>query len=90
MAKNGSFSENEARIVFIQMIKVLKYMHNSRICHRDLKLENFLMHKKGSLDIKLIDFGLSKKWEKDLRSELIETGQNKLVGTIYYMAPEVV
>jgi serine/threonine protein kinase len=48
------------------------------------------MHKKGSLDIKLIDFGLSKKWEKDLRSELIETGQNKLVGTIYYMAPEVV
>lgn len=48
------------------------------------------MYKKGSLDIKLIDFGLSKKWEHDLRSELIKSGQNKLVGTIYYMAPQVI
>lgn len=45
------------------------------------------MYKKDSLDIKLIDFGLSKKWEYDLRNELFKTGQNKLVGTIYYMAP---
>ena len=49
-------------MVFAQMVKVVKYMHNSKVCHRDLKLENFLLNKKDSLDIKLIDFGLSKKW----------------------------
>ncbi len=50
------------------MVKVVKYLHNSKICHRDSKLYNFLMEKTNSLSIKLIDFGLSKKWEKDLRS----------------------
>jgi len=46
----------------MQMAKVVGFLHNSKICHRDLKLENFLMYKKNSLDIKLIDFGLSKNW----------------------------
>ena len=52
----------------MQMAKVVNFLHSSQISHRDLKLENFLMHKKDSLDIKLIDFGLSKKWNHNLRT----------------------
>lgn len=63
MANNGTFNENSARNIFLQMAKAVKYMHSNKICHRDLKLENFLMHRKDSLNIKLIDFGLSKSWD---------------------------
>jgi len=68
MEKNGTFSEKHARTVFTQMAKIIKYLHKNRICHRDLKPENFLMDKEGCLDIKLIDFGISKKWKSNLRA----------------------
>jgi hypothetical protein len=31
------------------------------------------MDKEGSLEIKLIDFGISKKWKHNLKTELIES-----------------
>jgi hypothetical protein len=34
------------------------------------------------MNLKLIDFGLSFKWHKSMREELIEKGDNKLVGTV--------
>lgn len=38
----------------------------------------------------LIDFGLSFKWKKDLRHEVAKKeGKGLLVGTAYYMAPEI-
>ena len=37
-------------------------MHSKGIVHRDLKLENFIISKKGDQEIKLIDFGLSYKY----------------------------
>jgi len=48
--------------MFKQMLLALTYLHNVGICHRDIKPENFLFERKGDdcLDIKMIDFGLSK------------------------------
>lgn len=38
----------------------------------------------------LIDFGLCFKWKKDLRAEIEKReGRGRIVGTAYYMAPEV-
>lgn len=71
------------------MAQIIKYLHSNKICHRDLKPENFLMFNKETLDLKLADFGLSAKWEKDLRKELIQSGRNKILGTSYYIAPEI-
>lgn len=41
----------------------VNYMHNSNIVHRDLKLENVIFTTKetATAEIKIIDFGLSKK-----------------------------
>jgi hypothetical protein len=36
------------------------------------------------MNLKLIDFGLSFKWNQSMREELIEKGDNKLVGTVHY------
>ena len=33
---------------------------------------------------------MSVQWKEDMRAELIKTGNNKLVGTSYYVAPEVI
>ncbi len=50
---------------------------------RDIKPENFLLYKENDdSHIKLIDFGLAKKVDKD---ELMTTPN----GTPYYIAPEV-
>jgi calcium-dependent protein kinase len=47
---------------FRKILTVLSYMHSELIVHRDLKNENFmLLDKSYDSDIKIIDFGLSRK-----------------------------
>ena len=62
---------------------MLAYLHGKQLCHRDIKLENFILINKKKLNIKLIDFGLAK---------ILESGKKmygKPVGTPYYIAPEL-
>ena len=39
---NAYYSEREAAEVFCSMARAVNYCHGAGICHRDLKLENFL------------------------------------------------
>jgi len=48
------------------------------------------MFSKDSFDLKIIDFGLSFIYDEDMRSELKTKNKNKLIGTSYYIAPEVI
>ena len=89
MEQHGNFSETDARELFGQIVKCIKYMHSQKICHRDLKPENFLMNSKKTLELKIIDFGLSYQYREDMRKELRAEKKNKLIGTSYYIAPEV-
>ena len=57
-------------------------MHSKGITHRDLKFENIMFSHPSTYSIKVIDFGLSKKYGKE--EHLHDT-----VGTVYTMAPEV-
>ena len=59
-----------------------EYLHEKKVCHRDLKLDNILFSKKGKTSLlKISDFGLS---------TVINQGRMlSLVGTPNYMAPEV-
>ena len=45
------------------MIQALKYLHNFRVIHRDMKLGNLFMSDK--MEIKIGDFGLATKLEFD-------------------------
>ena len=51
--------------------------------HRDLKPENILISDPKTLEIKITDFGCS-TWIKHT------TKKNDLIGSTYYMAPEIV
>jgi calcium-dependent protein kinase len=84
IVKNNHFDEKYASDLMKQMLSSIKHMHDMDIVHRDLKPENFLMaDKTDNSEVKLIDFGLSKR--------LAETDHkmSTVVGTPYYVAPEV-
>jgi len=70
----------EARSYFAQMCNAVYYMHEKNIVHRDLKPENVTLDGKGG--VKVIDFGLSICVTSDMR--------HGVVGTVPYMAPEVI
>lgn len=62
-AQDKEITEYDASVMFKQILLALTYLHsNCGIAHRDIKPENFLFERKGNdcLDIKMIDFGLSK------------------------------
>lgn len=57
---NGSFDESTARFFFKQMVDVIDFCHKKmRICHHDVKLENFVVG--TDFTLKLIDFGFCTK-----------------------------
>ena len=64
-----------------QLLKGLAYCHSRRILHRDLKLQNLLVDRKGN--IKLADFGLARSICLPMR-----TYTHKVV-TLWYRSPEL-
>jgi calcium-dependent protein kinase len=83
-AQNGKLiSELEAAELFKQIMSAIVYLHINGISHRDLKPENILFVNKDRSHIKIIDFGLSKIFNRD-------DTMNSIVGTLYYMSPEVI
>jgi serine/threonine protein kinase len=54
----GRLSEQEARVLTVQMLQALKYVQSQGVTHRDLKPENIFLTELGHA--KLGDFGLSR------------------------------
>jgi serine/threonine protein kinase len=56
----GSFYEEDAARIIKAVLEVVKFLHSQDIVHRDIKPENILLRHKGTFDIVISDFGLSK------------------------------
>ncbi|ESQ41958.1 hypothetical protein EUTSA_v10013210mg [Eutrema salsugineum] len=79
----GHYTERAAAAVMKTILEVVQICHKNGVMHRDLKPENFLFaNKKETSPLKAIDFGLSVFFKPG-------EGFNEIVGSPYYMAPEV-
>ncbi|XP_040860284.1 maternal embryonic leucine zipper kinase isoform X1 [Ochotona curzoniae] len=76
-------SEEEARVVFRQILSAVAYVHSQGYAHRDLKPENLLFDEYHKL--KLIDFGLCAK-PKGNKDYHLQT----CCGSLAYAAPELI
>ncbi|KAI8927211.1 hypothetical protein BC831DRAFT_453203 [Entophlyctis helioformis] len=77
---HGRLKEKFARRFMRQIISAVDYCHQNSIVHRDLKIENILIDKRGQ--IKVIDFGLANIYEP---TSLLST----FCGSLYFAAPEL-
>lgn len=68
--------------VFIQVLEGLQHAHKKNIFHRDIKPANIMLTGDGT--VKLMDFGIAK-----IAGEQKMTQVNKIVGTVEFMAPEL-
>jgi len=67
--------------VLIQVLQALAYLHRRGILHRDLKPGNVLVTPQGQ--VKVLDFGLALATNSDTQQK------GEVMGTLAYMAPEV-
>ncbi|KAG8373169.1 hypothetical protein BUALT_Bualt12G0143100 [Buddleja alternifolia] len=75
------FSESEALRVMVPLMQAISHCHHNGVAHRDIKPDNILFNNYNEL--KLADFG---------SAEFFHNGElmSGIVGTPYYVAPEVV
>ena len=86
----NQLSETQIAVIFKQVLSGLAYLHSNNIVHRDLKLENILIHEiekskttgEDLFNIKIIDFGTARIFDK-------KRNPQSIVGSSYYIAPEV-
>ncbi|MDW3652237.1 MAG: protein kinase [Bacteroidia bacterium] len=79
----GEIPEEEAVKICIQVLEGLGAAHDLGIMHRDLKPGNIMITQRGF--VKLMDFGIAR-----LENTERMTRQNSVIGTLEYLAPELV
>ncbi|XP_048196576.1 inactive serine/threonine-protein kinase PLK5 [Perognathus longimembris pacificus] len=77
-----TLTEPEVRYYLRGLVSGLRYMHQRRIVHRDLKLSNFFLNK--NMEVKIGDLGLAAKVGPGGHCHRV------LCGTPNFLAPEVV
>lgn len=85
--EQGVLTESNARFIMLQVLKAIKYLHENKILHRDIKPDNILFRSsdiyKDDQQVAIADFGLSTF--DHLKEELYPC-----CGTPGFAAPEVV
>ncbi|KAL1851436.1 serine/threonine protein kinase, CMGC, CDC2/CDK subfamily [Diaporthe australafricana] len=87
-----TFTESQIKCYLVQLLEGLKYLHENKILHRDMKAANLLINNKGILQI--ADFGLARLYDEPPPVKGRGGGEGRrdytsLVVTRWYRPPEL-
>ncbi|MFI5299445.1 MAG: serine/threonine-protein kinase [Polyangiales bacterium] len=93
MRDRGRLTPLEAVRIIQQTLRSLAEAHDKGVIHRDLKPDNIFLHRvptpHGTEEmVKVLDFGIAKIVQPDLKVDSLETQAGTVFGTPRYMSPE--
>jgi tetratricopeptide (TPR) repeat protein len=74
--------------LFVKVCDAVQYAHHHGVIHRDLKPDNIFVDDLG--EPKILDFGVARATDSDIRATTVRTDVGQLIGTVPYMSPEQV
>ncbi len=83
LKREGSFNIKRSLTIILEILQALYAAHQTGLIHRDVKPENVLITPYGQ--VKVADFGLARAV-----SETTAATTNSVLGTVSYMAPEII
>jgi serine/threonine-protein kinase len=87
----GPLPPERAIPILVQSCHALQEAHERGIVHRDLKPENIFLCSQGGMKdfVKVLDFGLAKVTEREMRpGSIVLTQEGMVFGTPEFMSPE--
>lgn len=74
--------------LMVRVCDAVHHAHQKGVIHRDIKPANIIVDESGQP--KILDFGVARATDRDVRTTTLRTSVGEVIGTLPYMSPEQV